>query len=303
MSVFFAPLLLLIDNENRDQARSVGEVLRGVDFGGALTLLVASGAVLLAVTFGATVSWSASQTIAMFVVACVAIIAFVVNEVFWATNPIMPPFHFKSRSVVASSGGTSMAFMMYVPMLYRMSKQATFLMSEVHFIPYNLAWAVLAFPAALLLHFVRPNHVVTAGVGLLALGAGLFASVVGDAIPDDAVGAVYMAIAGAGAALANQNSLYCAQADLRSLSDQAIVGNVPVYFHRIGGTVLQEVMSAIVDHAKATHSTFAGQVQPAFWAATGFACFAFLVSFAIKNTPKISSKAADVDAEVGKATV
>ncbi|KAJ1555963.1 hypothetical protein HK405_009814 [Cladochytrium tenue] len=300
MSVFFAPLLLLIDNENRDQTRSVGEVLRGVDFGGALTLLVASGAVLLAVTFGATVSWSASQTIA------IGRIKWYVKARGLSRIELLSPERILLTTgyfFYSITGGTSMAFMMYVPMLYRMSKQATFLMSEVHFIPYNLAWAVLAFPAALLLHFVRPNHVVTAGVGLLALGAGLFASVVGDAIPNDAVGAVYMAIAGAGAALANQNSLYCAQADLRSLSDQAIVGNVPVYFHRIGGTVLQEVMSAIVDHAKATHSTFAGQVQPAFWAATGFACFAFLVSFAIKNTPKISSKAADVDAEVGKATV
>ncbi|KAI9354799.1 major facilitator superfamily domain-containing protein [Zopfochytrium polystomum] len=296
MSVFIGPLLFLIDNENRDATVSVRETLGGLDVAGAFSLLVASGSVLLAVTFGSGAGWGAPQTLAMFVVAVVFIALFVVNEVYWAANPMMPPFHFKSRSVVASSvlnfftGGTSMAFMMYVPMLYRLTKRTTFLMSEVHFIPYNLAWALFTVPAVLLLRVVRANHVVSTGTVLLLVGAALFASVIGDEIPSDAAGAVYMAIAGAGAALANQNSIYCAQADLARVADRAIVGNVPVYFHRIGGTVLQQTMSAIVDKSKATHPTFAGQAQQAFYAATAYAGVAVVASLFLRNVPKVAGK-------------
>ncbi|KAJ1547353.1 hypothetical protein HK405_006068 [Cladochytrium tenue] len=155
-----------------------------------IALLVSGGAVQLSVTFGISNGWGAPRMAAMFIVAGVAIASFIAG---W-------------RHLTA--------FMMYVPMLCRMTKKASFLISEVRFLPYNLAWAVLAIPAAILRRsccvWCTPNHVVSAGAGLLALGAGLFAWAVGGAIPNKAAGTAFMALAGAGAALANQNSLYCA---------------------------------------------------------------------------------------------
>ncbi|KAJ3190712.1 cytochrome P450-dit2 [Irineochytrium annulatum] len=257
LSAVFIPSILLLDNENRDSSAPLGELLKKVDYLGSFLLLATTGCLLLAVTFGHTdKNWSEPSVIVLFVMTVVFLGSFVANEIYLAKQPIMPMDHFRSRSVVVSSalnfltGGTSMAFMMYVPMFYRMAKSATALMSEVDFIPYNLAWTLFTVPAVLILSRVRPNHVVTFGCALLAIGSGLFAQAVGESLPNTAAAFTYMAIAGAGAAFANQNSVLCAQADLRaSLGDVAIVGNVPVYFHRIGGSVLIQALSVVFDGA------------------------------------------------------
>ncbi|KAI9190721.1 major facilitator superfamily domain-containing protein [Polychytrium aggregatum] len=113
---------------------SITEKLKRIDYLGSIVLMGAIVCILLPLQSGGNVwNWNDPQTIALFIVGGVLAIAFVVIEVKFAVEPVVPPKVFVNRSIIliyglaAFFGASFISLVFYLPTFFQVAlgKSAT----------------------------------------------------------------------------------------------------------------------------------------------------------------------------------
>jgi hypothetical protein len=99
----FAGLLILLFLDIRHEHTSFVDGIRAIDWFGIFTFLACTIMVLLALDFGGVLfPWDSAKVVALLVVGCVMIFAFIYSEKRLAKYPLIPMSLFKARTNVAA---------------------------------------------------------------------------------------------------------------------------------------------------------------------------------------------------------
>lgn len=99
----FAGLLILLFLDIRHEHTSFVDGIKAIDWFGIFTFLACTIMVLLALDFGGVLfPWDSAKVIALLVVGCVMIFAFIYSEKRLAKYPLIPMSLFKRRTNVAA---------------------------------------------------------------------------------------------------------------------------------------------------------------------------------------------------------
>ncbi|KAI8141120.1 major facilitator superfamily domain-containing protein [Fennellomyces sp. T-0311] len=162
------------------EKQKLKEKLMRIDYAGNFLALTASACFLLALNFGGQAfPWKSIPV--LFVLTCILVTLFIVVEVRYAKEPLMPPRLFKNRSVVAtlfvdlSFGMCFYATIFFLPIFFQAVRGDSAMWSGIRLIPMEVTLAVAAaVSGAFIAKSGIYRSVMIIGVALFASSAGLF---------------------------------------------------------------------------------------------------------------------------------
>ncbi|KAJ9071574.1 hypothetical protein DSO57_1035600 [Entomophthora muscae] len=241
--IFFIPL-----------PKATGEItskLKRIDVMGTVSLLVCITLFVLGMNWGGHgYSWSSLAVVLSLVASFVALVVFVVVEVKFAAEPVLPVDGFNlnvgiSCFVSLVAGWTMFVFIYHWPMFFQIVMGSTATEAGVQLLPIMLGVCVFAALSGFVVTYIgsyRP--IMWVGMGLLVVGCSLMTNLSRDISRFEQI--VYPLIIGVGIGLNIQTVLISAQAAADKKSQAALTGFV-TFCLNIGGVLGLSILGSILN--------------------------------------------------------
>jgi len=230
--------------------------LKMIDYFGIVTLLPGVVALLLGVSWGGNqYAWDSAVVIAMFAVAGVLIIAFVIAEKFFTKSPIIPLYLFKKRNYTLMSsasffsGFCMLGTFIYLPIYFQVIKGDDATTSGLRMLPLMLSMVIFSMGSGMLIAKTgKYRWVPFFGGAMLTLGMGILLLLAEDSTFGQLVGLLIPVGVGLGSLI--QTTLIVTQASV--LHEELATATAAVQFFRsIGGVVGVAAFGAVLNNTLA----------------------------------------------------
>eukprot|EP01112_Ceratiomyxa_fruticulosa_P015842 TRINITY_DN471_c0_g1_i1.p1 TRINITY_DN471_c0_g1~~TRINITY_DN471_c0_g1_i1.p1 ORF type:complete len:585 (+),score=107.14 TRINITY_DN471_c0_g1_i1:141-1895(+) len=235
---------------------NIREKLLRIDYAGICTLLPAVVCLLLATNWGgSTYPWGGAIVVSLYVVSGVMIIVFVLIEIYFAREPILPMRLFLIRNVALTFPSTFFsAFCMlgsiiYLPLYFQIVKGDSATTSGLRMLPFMLFLVVFSMASGIIITKTGRYGIISiSGCAILTMGMGIlslldinsnFGKMVGCLIP-----------AGAGLGFTMQTMILIVQAAVPPKEIAAVTAGLN-FFRTIGFVIGVAVMGAIINNSLA----------------------------------------------------
>lgn len=234
--------------------------LRKVDFVGSLLILVGTGSIILALTWGgAEYAWSSVPVLVPLIVGFVIACAFIIWEWRFAELPLIPMYIFRYTMVIGAAlthfvnGYGMYVQIFYLPTFYQLAygysaiKSASLLLPVVLFqtLFSSLSGAMVAWKG-------RYRELLLSGWAMWSIALGLFATLDSTSSLAQQVG--FSVFAGMGIGQTLQPSLVAVQAAVER-KDMAVTTTARSFLHNLGGVIGLTISGSIVNNVLSNHLT------------------------------------------------
>ncbi|KAF8595809.1 MFS drug transporter [Ceratobasidium sp. AG-I] len=232
--------------------------LKKVDFVGSFLVLIGTGSVILALTWGgAEYAWSSVPVLVPLITGFVIACAFVVWEWRFAELPLIPMYIFRYTMVIGAAlthfvnGYGMYVQIFYLPTFYQLAygysaiKSASLLLPVVLFqtLFSTLSGAMVAWKG-------RYRELLLSGWAMWSIALGLFATLDSSSGLGKQVG--FSVFAGIGIGQTLQPSLVAVQAAVER-KDMAVTTTARSFLHNLGGVIGLTISGSIINNVLATH--------------------------------------------------
>ncbi|PVU87131.1 hypothetical protein BB559_006207 [Furculomyces boomerangus] len=230
---------------------SMKEKVKKIDFLGMLLFLIGLTLILLALNLGGvSFPWKSPLVVSFFIVGFIILCIFVLVEMKFAVQPIIPMYLFRNRNVVclilalflASFGMYGVTY--YMPLYYTVVHNGTAEMSGVFLVPYIITYVIFSIGSGNLIS--RTGHTVR------FFQVGTFIAVVGQVLTSTlsattprALQILYLAISGVGTGCYTQSIMVSTQASVEP-KDLAVVTSLIMFAFFSSGAISVSIISTIL---------------------------------------------------------
>ncbi|RKP34581.1 major facilitator superfamily domain-containing protein [Dimargaris cristalligena] len=227
--------------------------LRKIDYLGTFLLVGGIVFILLAILWGGKdYPWDDKRIIAFFCIGFGLIIAFVLSEVYFASEPIIPMELFRFRNVcicytsVFFLGIGIMGAIFYLPIYFNVVRNDSATMAGVKLLPFMLSMVFGNVVSGVIIQKTgRCREIVWVGSSIATVGVGLLTTLSRASNAGNEVG--YLLIFGFGSGLFFQTMLMICQSTAEE-SEVAVVTACYNFFQTIGATLGLAILSAIMNN-------------------------------------------------------
>ncbi|KAI9893631.1 MAG: hypothetical protein M1814_006427 [Vezdaea aestivalis] len=233
-------------HKNTGEKSTWKEIVKSADPYGSIVFLPAIVCLLLALSWGGSkYQWGSARIIALFVLAGVLLIIFIVLQVFQGENATVPTRIIKQRSIAGAAwfafaiGASFLLMIFYLPIWFQAVKGTTAVKSGINNLPMILGLVILSIIAGGLVTtfgYYTPYMYAASIIG--AVGCGLLSTLQVDSGSDKWIG--YQALYGMGLGIGLQQALIAAQTVL-PIEDVPTGTAVVIFSQTLGGALFVSV--------------------------------------------------------------
>ncbi|KAI9206211.1 major facilitator superfamily domain-containing protein [Polychytrium aggregatum] len=245
---------------------SVREKIKRIDFLGSVVLIGAVVCILLPVQSGGTEwAWNAPQTIALFIVGGVLAIAFVLIELKFAAEPIIPASVFMNRSVPiiilmsALLGAAFISLSFYIPVFFQIVYGQTATQAGIAQIPLVLCVVFCSIASGLIVSRTG-TYTVFYYVGFVLLGVGAYLVSLFDESSGSGPRIGFLVVCGCGIGLVIQMRIIGVQASV-DRAHIAVATALTNFGQTLGGCLGLAIIGAIFNNQMRSGLTAASLPQ------------------------------------------
>ena len=221
----------------------------GIDYAGTGALSVGLLALLLALDWGLDIGWTAPLILFLFVLACVALVAFLLIERRAGDSALVPSIVMQNRAFLAAGIATLLASaiffaaLLYLPQFMSKALGFTAIGSGAGLLPMMGTFMITSFIAGRLYQVLGPKLIVTLGALLLGAGMILLSHIAANTTYDQLVPG--MVVLGIGVGLF-YSSITTAAITAVDASQASLAGAIVYMFQIAGGSIGVGFNTAIV---------------------------------------------------------
>ncbi|KAJ1907808.1 hypothetical protein IWQ60_011793 [Tieghemiomyces parasiticus] len=227
--------------------------LRRIDYLGTFLLVAGIVFILLAILWGGKdYPWDDKIIISFFVVGGVLIVGFVLAEIYFSVEPILPMRLFRIRNValclacIFFMGIVILGVIFYLPIFFTVVRGDGATKAGVKLLPFMLSMVAGNIVSGIYVNKIgRCREVVSLGAAIATVGIGLITTLKQSSSTADEVG--YLIILGFGSGLMFQTMLMVCQSSAAE-EDVAVVTACYNFFQTIGATLGLAILSAIMNN-------------------------------------------------------
>ncbi|CAG8508290.1 2849_t:CDS:10 [Diversispora eburnea] len=235
---------------------SLIEKFKRIDFIGTGLIVASTTSILLPLNLGGSVhSWNSPLIIVPLVIGILGYFIFILVEIKFAVEPVMPSHIFKIRNVNAcylvniTQGMVFYGIAFYLPLFFQVVKGDSATKSGIETIPFVLGVSSASVGSGQLLSRtdkISFRTIAVLGSSLMAIGVGLITTWTEDSNIGAQIG--YMIIAGLGTGFIFQPTLLCSQS-VTEIKDVATVSALIIFFRTLGGIFGIAIAGAIFNNS------------------------------------------------------